>query len=216
MNLLQAIRRDKPNTIRVGTQNGGHFIYIGRALTLIRHNSRERQRVDTETFAQCEKYKQVLRDRAKAREELKKRGIEPAPPSKTDIQYRFVLWEPILEREVVESCNSTCDGDRIYIVTGCESLVEYSGNTHIDAIQMETARKMVEDIYQGEVQHLMRLYRVLDGARTVTDRIKAAQDCVNAENWFRKDYYGILNHPEGFIAEIRRQYEIKKREEGRR
>ena len=32
MNLLQAIRRDKPNTIRVGTQNGGNFIYIGRAI----------------------------------------------------------------------------------------------------------------------------------------------------------------------------------------
>lgn len=213
MTLLEAIRRDKPNTIRVGTKNGGNFIYIGRALSLIRHNSRERQRVDTETFAQCEKYKQVLRDREKAREELKKRGIEPAPPSKTDIQYRFVLWEPILEREVVEAYNSTCDGDRIYIVTGCESLVEYRGNTNIDAIQMEMALKMVEGIYQGEVRHLMRLYRNLDTSRTVTEKIKAAQDCVNAENWFRKDYYGILNHPEGFIAEIRRQYEIKKREE---
>ena len=212
MTLLEAIRCDGPSTIRVGTKNGGNFIYIGRALSLIWSNSKEVRELNKKTKEQCEKYQQTIEEK---RRERKQKGIE-RKLGPTDLEYRFVPWEPVLDREVVEACDSTCDGDRIYIVTGCESLVEYSGNTHIDAIQMETARKMVEDIYQGEVQHLMRLYRVLDGARTVTDRIRAAQDCVNAENWFRKDYYGILNHPEGFIAEIRRQYEIKKREEGRR
>lgn len=211
MNLLEAIRRDKPNTVRVGTQNGGHFIYIGRALSLIGHNSREARELNQKTREQCEKYLQTVEEK---RRERKQKGIE-RDLGPTDLEYRFVPWQPVLDREVVDAINSTCDGDRIYIVTGCESLVEYKGNTYVDAIQIETARKMVEGIYQGEVQNLLRLYRRLDTARTIADKLRVAQDVMNAEAWFRKDHYGILSNPEGFIHEIRKQYAAKVREEER-
>lgn len=212
MNLLEAIRRDQPNTIRVGTQNGGHFIYIGRALSLIWYDSKEVRELNKKTKEQCEKYQQTIEEK---RRERKQKGIE-RELGPTDLEYRFVPWQPVLDREVVDAINSTCDSDRIYIVTGCESLIEYKGNTYVDAIQIETARKMVEWIYQGEVQNLLRLYKRLDTAKTIQDKLRAALDVMNAEAWFRKDHYGILSNPEGFIAEIRKQYEIKKREEGRR
>ena len=211
MNLLEAIRRDQPNTIRVGTQNGGHFIYIGRALSLIWSNSKEVRELNKKTKEQCEKYQQTIEEK---RRERKQKGIE-RKLGPTDLEYRFVPWEPVLDREVVDAYDSTCDGDRIYIVTGCESLVEYRGNTNIDAIQTEMALKMVEGIYQGEVQNLLRLYKRLDTAKTIQDKLRAALDVMNAEAWFRKDYYGILSNPEGFIEEIRKQYAAKVREEER-
>lgn len=189
MKLCEALERDHPDRIRIGTETGGGFIYIGKASVLTGTRNEALPRLNRETLEQS-------------------RRLEGTN--------KHVPWRNVLDREVVSVYNSTCEDCRIYIVTGCEKLVDWCGDTDLDAIQEDRAQALVETVYQDVLKELKAAYRRLWKAEGITDRIFFADQVRTHERWIRSDPYGILGRTaDGLINQMRKLTEMEIREEER-
>jgi hypothetical protein len=204
MRLAEMIANDRPDGIRIGTKNGGGFLWCGKAADFTDEVIRI---LDESTKTQCEVFKDGI-DKRKALGKTNKGSMA--------METRYVKWVPVMEREVVRAYDSGWDTDRIYVVTGCEKLIDWNPDSmSVENIREDRVSDFVEEIYKGAIRDLRDAYRHLLTAKRIEDRMFYSAQAAALESWIKKDEYGILDNELGLIKEIRRVTTLLVEEDGR-
>lgn len=166
--------------IRICTEHGANFIYIGTAGD-----------VDFETL-NTECYQRVRKEMQRAVDHFTRNKASTISYFDNVFQ-DFRFWIPVEEREVVEQYPSSLEYDCLIIkVTGRDGWIQYVPEgiapLSADAMDTDAAKELVAAIYRGLCTELVHAYETRS-----EDNIKCC------EREIRANRYGLFDDPEGLI-----------------
>lgn len=165
--------------IRICTEHGANFIYIGTAGD-----------VDFEELNRT-LYNRI---RARMREAVDRYDKNKASTVTTfdNVFQEFRFWVPVEERQVVDQYPGQYEYNSLVIkITGRDGWVQYVPDTaplSAEAMDTDGAKELVAAIYKGLCQELMHAYET--GSE---DNIR------RCEREIRANRYGLFDDPEGLI-----------------
>ena len=171
--------------IRICTEHGANFIYIGTA-----------GEADFETL------NRKLYGHTRGRMQDAVRNFDRRKSSTIttfdNCLQEFRFWEPVEEREVIEQYPGLYECDSLVIrITGSDGWIQY--NPEVKPLDPETmddegAAQLVTAIYRGICQELVHAYEA--GAEQAIKR---------CEREIRMNRYGMFDDPDGIIRGCRKQ-----------
>ena len=193
--------------VRIGTNKGTGFVYIGKAEDL----DPGRLDADLRAFVRDELLTAARRlDNMSAT--AKSRGKAESDLDRAVKAYSE--WIPIQRREVV-GVSDSCDGSKVIIVEGTEKLMDWQTETDVRKIDVERCAKLVEAVVEGELRELYDCYLTLANPGSATKRRQLAYGtALRLEKLIRQDYYGQLTDPGGMIETLQ-EMALKEYEEGK-
>lgn len=188
--LLRELELDPERQIRICTEHGSNFIYIGafKDLDLRKLTKETSMRVTARLLDTVFLYHQ-------------RRGWTKNNPAVRGAMNRFLEWKPVAEREVLEQYPGKYEYSLVIRITGSEGWLEYDPHLrplNPGSIGTDSAEELVASIYRGVCTELVHAYEV--GAASVI------RQC---EHEIRSNRYGLLEDPNGLIRQCKKRGGVK-------